>query len=428
MNDNNINFKQKKMKQVKLRIPFRILALLFGLFLTIETFAQQITVKGNVKDNTGEGVIGATVRVVGQQGGTVTDLDGNFTLKANQGEQIQVSFIGYQTATVTAAPSLNIILQDDAQTLSDVVVIGYGSVRKSDATGSVMSVDADQLNKGLATSPADLLQGKTPGVQIIGNSGAPGAGSTIRIRGGSSLSASNDPLIVIDGLPISSTSISGQSDVLSTINPNDIESFSILKDASATAIYGSRASNGVIVITTKKGKSGKPKVSVDITGSFQNVAGKVDVLDADEFRTFFNAYLDNHPELDVEKARASLGNSNTDWQDEIYRMAWSEEVNASVTGGVEGKGNTFSSMPYRVSAGFINNDGTLKTSNMKRGTLSLNLTPRFFNEHLMLNLNAKGVYTANRFVDEGAIGAAVQYDPTQAVYDPNSIVSGGYRG
>lgn len=427
MNDNNINFKQKKMKQVKLRIPFRILALLFGLFLTIETFAQQITVKGNVKDNTGEGVIGATVRVVGQQGGTVTDLDGNFTLKANQGEQIQVSFIGYQTATVTAAPSLNIILQDDAQTLSDVVVIGYGSVRKSDATGSVMSVDADQLNKGLATSPADLLQGKTPGVQIIGNSGAPGAGSTIRIRGGSSLSASNDPLIVIDGLPISSTSISGQSDVLSTINPNDIESFSILKDASATAIYGSRASNGVIVITTKKGKSGKPKVSVDITGSFQNVAGKVDVLDADEFRTFFNAYLDNHPELDVEKARASLGNSNTDWQDEIYRMAWSEEVNASVTGGVEGKGNTFSSMPYRVSAGFINNDGTLKTSKMKRGTLSLNLTPRFFNEHLMLNLNAKGVYTANRFVDEGAIGAAVQYDPTQAVYDPNSIVSGGYR-
>ena len=227
------------MKQVNIKLPFRMLALIVGLFLSMGAFAQ-INVKGHVKDATGEAIIGATIRVVGTEIATVSDFDGNFTLKANQGADLQVSYMGYQTATVKAAPSVVVILQDDQALLNEVVVIGYGSVRKSDATGSVMSVEADQLNKGIATSPADLLQGKTPGVQITTNSGAPGAGSKIRIRGGSSLSASNDPLIVIDGLPISSTDISG-GDVLNTINPNDIESFSILKDASATAIYGSRA-------------------------------------------------------------------------------------------------------------------------------------------------------------------------------------------
>ena len=239
------------MKQVNIQFPLRMLGLLLGLFLSVGAFAQ-IDVKGHVKDATGEPIIGATVRVDGTQTATITDFDGNFVLKANQGADITITYVGYQTATVKAAPNLTVTLQDDQTILQDVVVIGYGTVRKSDATGSVMSVEADQLNKGLATSPADLLQGKTPGVQITTNSGAPGAGSKIRIRGGSSLSASNDPLIVIDGLPISSTDISG-GDVLNTINPNDIESFSILKDASATAIYGSRASNGVILITTKKG-------------------------------------------------------------------------------------------------------------------------------------------------------------------------------
>ena len=238
------------MKQVNIQFPLRMLGLILGLFLSVSAFAQ-IDVKGHVKDATGEPIIGATVRVDGTQTATITDFDGNFVLKANQGATLSISYVGYVTAQVKAAPNVTVILQDDQTVLQDVVVIGYGTVRKSDATGSVMSVEADQLNKGLATSPADLLQGKTPGVQITTNSGAPGAGSKIRIRGGSSLSASNDPLIVIDGLPISSTEISG-GDVLNTINPNDIESFSILKDASATAIYGSRASNGVILITTDR--------------------------------------------------------------------------------------------------------------------------------------------------------------------------------
>ena len=398
------------MKQVNIQIPLRMLGLLLGLFLSVGAFAQ-IEVKGHVKDATGEPIIGATVRVVGTQTATVSDFDGNFVLKANQGADITITYVGYQTLTVKAAPSLNVTLQDDQTVLQDVVVIGYGTVRKSDATGSVMSVEADQLNKGLATSPADLLQGKTPGVQITTNGGAPGAGSTIRIRGGSSLSASNDPLIVIDGLPISSTGISG-GDVLNTINPNDIESFSILKDASATAIYGSRASNGVILITTKKGKAGaKPRVNVDMSGTFKTVAKKVDVLGGDSFRDFFMAnYGDN------ESAVAALGSANTNWQDEIYKEAFAEEINASVTGGYVSKEGGFK-MPYRVSAGFLNNDGNLKTSNMNRSTVGFNLTPTLLEDRLTINLNGKGVFTHNSFADEGAIGAAVQYNPLQPVYN-----------
>ncbi len=396
------------MKQVNIHFPLRMLGLILGLFLSVSAFAQ-IEVKGHVKDATGEDIIGATVRVDGTQTATVTDFDGNFVLKANQGANITVSYVGYQNATVKAAPSVEVTLVDDETVLQDVVVIGYGTVRKSDATGSVMSVEADQLNKGLATSPADLLQGKTPGVQITTNSGAPGAGAKIRIRGGSSLSASNDPLIVIDGLPISSTDISG-GDVLNTINPNDIESFSILKDASATAIYGSRASNGVILITTKKGKAGsKPRINVDMSGTFKTVAKKVDVLSPEAFREFFMAnYGDNAD------AVAALGNSSTNWQDEIYRNAFAEEINASVTGGYVSGSKAFK-MPYRVSAGFLNNDGTLKTTGMSRGTVGFNLTPTLLDDRLTINLNAKGVFTHNQFADEGAIGAAVQYDPLKPV-------------
>ncbi len=399
------------MKQVNIKIPSRMLALFVGLFLTVGAFAQQITVKGHVKDATGEAIIGATIKIAGTQQGTVSDFDGNFTLKADPGATLNISYIGYQPANVRAAANLVVTLQDDAQVLQDVVVIGYGTVKKSDATGSVMSVEADQLNKGLATSPADLLQGKTPGVQITTNSGAPGAGSKIRIRGGSSLSASNDPLIVIDGLPISSTDITG-GDVLNTINPNDIESFSILKDASATAIYGSRASNGVILITTKKGKAGaKPRVNVDMSASVKTVAKKVDVLSADGLRELFTSRYS-----DKADAMAALGNANTNWQDEVYRTAWAEEINASVTGGYVAKGFDFK-MPYRLSAGFLNNDGTLKTSNMNRSTLSLNLTPTLLDSRLTINLNGKGVFTHNSFADEGAIGQAVKYNPLKPVYN-----------
>ena len=383
---------------------------MLGLFLSVGAFAQ-IDVKGHVKDAQGEPVIGATVRVVGTQTATVTDFDGNFALKADQGADITVTYVGYQEATVKAARSLVITLKEDNAVLNEVVVIGYGSVRKSDATGSVMSVEADQLNKGLATSPADLLQGKTPGVQITTNSGAPGAGAKIRIRGGSSLSASNDPLIVIDGLPISSTDISG-GDVLNTINPNDIESFSILKDASATAIYGSRASNGVILITTKKGKAGsKPRISVDMSGTFKTVAKKVDVLGGDAFREFFMQNFGDNAD-----AVAALGNANTNWQDEIYHNTFAEEINASVTGGYVAKEGSFK-MPYRISAGFLNNDGNLKTSSMNRTTVGFNLTPTLLNDRLTINLNGKGVFTHNSYADEGAIGAAVKYNPLKPVYN-----------
>ena len=396
------------MKQVNIQIPLRMLGLILGLFLSVGAFAQ-IEVKGHVKDAAGEDIIGATIRVEGTQTATVSDFDGNFVLKANQGATISVSYVGYQNATVKAAPTVEVTLQDDATVLQDVVVIGYGTVRKSDATGSVMSVEADQLNKGLATSPADLLQGKTPGVQIVSTSGAPGASSKIRIRGGSSLSASNDPLIVIDGLPISSTEISG-GDMLNTINPNDIESFSILKDASATAIYGSRASNGVILITTKKGKAGsKPRINVDMSGTFKTVAKKVDVLSADAFREFFMANYGTNAD-----AVAALGNANTNWQDEIYRNTFAEEINASVSGGYV-SGNKVFKMPYRVSAGFLNNDGNLKTTGMSRGNFGFNLTPTLFDDRLTINLNGKGVFTHNKFADEGAIGSAIQYNPLKPV-------------
>ena len=396
------------MKQVNIQVPLRMLGLILGLFLSVGAFAQ-IEVKGHVKDAAGEDIIGATVRVEGTQTATVSDFDGNFVLKAKEGATITVSYVGYQTATVKAAPTVEVTLVDDETVLQDVVVIGYGSVRKSDATGSVMSVEADQLNKGLATSPADLLQGKTPGVQIVTNSGAPGAGAKIRIRGGSSLSASNDPLIVIDGLPISSTEISG-GDMLNTINPNDIESFSILKDASATAIYGSRASNGVILITTKKGKAGsKPRINVDMSGTFKTVAKKVDVLSADAFREFFMANYGTNAD-----AVAALGNANTNWQDEIYRNTFAEEINASVSGGYVSGNKTFK-MPYRVSAGFLNNDGNLKTTGMSRTNLGFNLTPTLFDDRLTINLNGKGVFTHNKFADEGAIGSAIQYNPLKSV-------------
>jgi iron complex outermembrane receptor protein len=396
------------MKQVNIQVPLRMLGLILGLFLSVSAFAQ-IEVKGHVKDAAGEDIIGATVRVDGTQTATVSDFDGNFVLKAKEGATISVSYVGYQTATVKAAPTVEVTLQDDATVLQDVVVIGYGTVRKSDATGSVMSVEADQLNKGLATSPADLLQGKTPGVQIVSTSGAPGASSKIRIRGGSSLSASNDPLIVIDGLPISSTEISG-GDMLNTINPNDIESFSILKDASATAIYGSRASNGVILITTKKGKAGsKPRINVDMSGTFKTVAKKVDVLSADAFREFFMANYGTNAD-----AVAALGNANTNWQNEIYRNTFAEEINASVSGGYV-SGNKVFKMPYRVSAGFLNNDGNLKTTGMSRGNFGFNLTPTLFDDRLTINLNGKGVFTHNKFADEGAIGSAIQYNPLKPV-------------
>ena len=353
------------MKQVKFRMPLRMLALICGLILSATAFAQQITVNGHVKDATGEDVIGATVRVVGTQTGTVTDFDGNFTIKANQGDQISVSFIGYQDAVVAAAPQVEVLLQDDAAlSLNEVVVIGYGVAKKNDLTGSVTAIKPDEKNHGLITNAQEMMQGKIAGVNITSGGGTPGGGATIRIRGGSSLNASNDPLIVIDGLAMDNQGIKGAANPLTMVNPNDIESFTVLKDASATAIYGSRGSNGVIIITTKKGRKGMaPKVSYNGNVSYSVKKKTLDVLDADEYRSFIKSYYGADSE-----AASLLGNANTNWQDEIFHPAVSSDHNVTVQGGI-------SNMPYRISVGYTDQNGILKTSNFQRTTASVTLNP-----------------------------------------------------
>ena len=396
------------MKQVNIRNPFRMLVLMLGLFLSVGAFAQ-IDVKGHV-DAQGEPVIGATVRVVGTQTATVTDFDGNFALKADQGADITVTYVGYQDATVKAAPNLVITLREDAAVLNEVVVIGYGQVKKSDLTGSVTAMRPDSKNKGVVVNPQDMIAGKVAGVNITSNDGAPGSGAMIRIRGGSSLNASNDPLIVIDGLAMDNEGVKGLSNPLSMINPADIESFNVLKDASATAIYGSRGSNGVIIITTKKGRKGAlaPQISYSGSLTISNNKKTLEVMDGDEYRAFITKMY-GAGSIPV----SALGTANTNWQDEIFRTAISHDHNVTVAGAVK-------NLPYRVSVGYTGQQGTLKTSDFKRVTASLNLNPSFFNDHLTMNLNAKGMYAETQYADGGAVGAAVYYDPTQ---DPHAFTS-----
>lgn len=393
-----------------------------GMLISAQAYGQALTIKGVVKDKAGEPVIGANVLVKGTTNGTITDFDGNFVLNADKNDIIAISFIGYQTQELPASALMNVVLSDDSQLLQDVVIIGYGTVKKDDLTGSVATVKADQINKGVATSPSDLLRGKSAGVVITQGSGQPGAASTIRIRGGSSLSATNDPLIVIDGLPVSNESISGMGDPLASINPGDIESFTVLKDASATAIYGSRASNGVIVITTRKGSKGGsliPKVNVDFAASLSQVSRYVDVMDAATLRRAVAGYAGS----DSDACRA-LGDADTDWQKEIYRLAPTYEGNVSLNGQLPlGEAG---SMPYRVSGGYLSQKGVLRTSQMDRGTLSVNLSPQLLDGHLTVGLNAKGVVTDNRFANQDAIGQAIHMDPTQPVYDDSERGNHGY--
>ncbi len=407
------------MKQVNIQVPLRMLGLLLGLFLSVSAFAQ-IDVKGHVKDATGEPIIGATVRVDGTQAATVTDFDGNFVLKANQGADITITYIGYQPQTVKAAPTVEVILQDDAAVLNEVVVIGYGAVRKSDLTGSVTAMKPDTKNKGLVVNAQEMMQGKIAGVNVTSDGGSPGGSSTIRIRGGSSLNASNNPLIVIDGVPMDNNGVKGLSNPLSMVNPQDIESFNVLKDASATAIYGSRGSNGVIIITTKKGRKGSaPQVSYNGSVTVSMKKKLIDVMDGDQYRAFATQlYKGNARE---EAAMAALGDANTDWQDEIYRTAWSHDHNVTLAGAI---GN----LPYRISLGYTDQQGILKTSDFKRYTAALNLNPSLLNDHLTLNLNAKGMWAKTQYANTGAIGAAVSYDPTKPIYDTTSADANNYGG
>ena len=409
------------MKQVNIRIPFRILTLVMGLFLSLGAYAQ-ITVNGIVKDATGEPVIGASVRVVGTQQGTVTDFDGLFTLDGvPQGAKLLITSIGYEDHEVTAASDMVVTLAESTQMLENLVVIGYGVVKKNDLTGSVAALKPDSKNKGVVVSAQDMLGGKIAGVSVTSNGGEPGGGANIRIRGGSSLNASNNPLIVIDGIAMDNNGVSGLSNPLSLVNPQDIESFNVLKDASATAIYGSRGSNGVIIITTKKGRRGQsPSVSYNGSVTWSMKKKTIDVMNGDEYRDFVKKIFAGNTR--EENALSLLGNANTDWQNEIYRTAFSHDHNLTVSGSL----GQF--LPYRVSAGYTDQEGILKTSDFKRYTVALNLNPSFFEDHLTLNLSGKLAWTKSRWADTGAVGNAVRMDPTQPIRsnDPMYAGVGGY--
>lgn len=392
--------------------------LLVALFVIgcLQLMAQTRTIKGEVTDaQNGEALIGATVMVEGEKGGTVTDFDGNFSLQvSSSAKKIKVSYIGYIDKVLSISDNMKVKLESDSKALADVVVIGYGTARKSDLTGSVATVKSKDFNKGLVSSPEQLINGKVSGVQIMSNSGSASAGSTIRVRGGASLNASNDPLIVLDGVPLEQGGISGNSsNFLSMINPSDIESMTVLKDASSTAIYGSRASNGVIIITTKKGQQGAVKVNFNTTNSMQTRAQMVDMLSRDEFVNVINQY-------GTANQKSLLGNANTDWNDEVYRTAFGTDNNLSVSGSID------KWLPFRVSVGYYNQSGLVRKDNVERWTGNVVLTPSFFQDHLKLTINAKGTLNNNSFNNGGAVWAAATFNPTIPVYSGNDKY-GGYN-
>ena len=392
--------------------------LLVALFVIgcLQLMAQTRTIKGEVTDaQNGEALIGATVIVEGEKGGTVTDFDGNFSLQvSSSAKKIKVSYIGYIDKVLSISDNMKVKLESDSKALADVVVIGYGTARKSDLTGSVATVKSKDFNKGLVSSPEQLINGKVSGVQIMSNSGSASAGSTIRVRGGASLNASNDPLIVLDGVPLEQGGISGNSsNFLSMINPSDIESMTVLKDASSTAIYGSRASNGVIIITTKKGQQGAVKVNFNTTNSLQTRAQMVDMLSRDEFVNVINQFGDANQ-------KSLLGTANTDWNDEVYRTAFGTDNNLSVSGSID------KWLPFRVSVGYYNQSGLVRKDNVERWTGNVVLTPSFFQDHLKLTINAKGTLNNNSFNNGGAVWAAATFNPTIPVYSGNDKY-GGYN-
>ena len=401
------------LSKTKQRSLLLVALLLMG---CLQLFAQTRTIKGEVTDaQNGDPLIGATIMVEGEKGGTVTDFDGNFVLQvSSSAKKIKVSYIGYIDKILAISENMNVKLESDSKALADVVVIGYGTARKSDLTGSVATVKAKDFNKGLVSSPEQLINGKVSGVQIMSNSGSASAGSTIRVRGGASLNASNDPLIVLDGVPLEQGGISGNSsNFLSMINPSDIESMTVLKDASSTAIYGSRASNGVIIITTKKGQQGGLKVNFNTTNSMQTRAQMVDMLSHDDFVNVINQYgTDNQKSL--------LGNANTDWNDEVYRTAFGTDNNLSVSGSID------KWLPFRVSVGYYNQSGLVRKDNVERWTGNVVLTPSFFQDHLKLTINAKGTLNNNSFNNGGAVWAAATFNPTIPVYSGNDKY-GGYN-
>lgn len=391
--------------------------LLCFMVTSLATYAQTGSISGKVTDESGQPLLGATIVVKGTTRNAIVNEAGEFRITgvSNGTVTLQVRIIGYKTkeqqVTVNGDVTVNVQLSPDTQGLNEVVVVGYGTQKKGDLTGSITAITAKDFNKGPSSTPEQLIMGKVPGVQITTNGGAPGSGSRIRIRSGSSLNASNEPLYVIDGVPLDNSEVKGTSNPLSFINPNDIESFNILKDASATAIYGSRASNGVVIITTKKGKKGdKLHVNFSSLNSVSKKVGEVDVLSADQFRQVVK-------EHGAPAQQALLGTANTNWQDAIYQTALSTDNNISLSGSLK-------ALPYRLSIGYLGQEGIVKTSSLKRTSASLSLNPRFFNDNLKVDINVKGTNSDTRFADMGAINAAVAFDPTQPIHANNDF--GGY--
>jgi len=397
----------------------RLLLLVAAIAIANLSYAQQRTITGQVTDSgDGNPIPGVNVVIKGTTNGTISDFDGKYTLQAAEGDVLVFSYVGYvaQEQTVGSNNSISVSLQASDVGLGEVVVIGYGTVKKEDATGSVTAVSSDDFNQGAITTPEELLMGKASGVVITTAGGAPGSGTQIRIRGGSSLRANNDPLIVIDGIPIDNSDIGGMSNPLSTINPNDIETFTVLKDASATAIYGARASNGVIIITTKRGKIGKLKTSYNGNVSIGTPIKRLEVLSGDEFRSVMFDRITNHNLTSA--AAGVLGTTTTDWQDEIYQNALGQDHNVSVSG-------AYKEVPYRVSFGYTKQEGILKRSNLERTTFDVALNPSLLNDMLKIDFNAKGAFIYNNFSNTGAIGSSIQFDPTQPITNGNSAF-GGY--
>lgn len=403
-----------------------ILSVAFALMICGTSFASaQSVVRGVVLDGDKIPIMGANVRIPGTSIGTVSDLDGAYRLTVPEssvvgGEsKLLFSFIGFipQELTVNFSQSkdveLNVIMSLDAEVLGDVVVVGYGTVKKEDATGAITAISSDDFNQGAITAPQDLLTGKTPGVQITNGGGSPNGASTIRIRGGASMSASNDPLIVIDGVPLDTDGLEGMGNPLNSVNPSDIETFTVLKDASATAIYGSRASNGVIIITTKGGK-GSEKLSIDYAGkvSVATAAKVADVMNADEFREFVTTLYGADSD-----AVSILGDTSTDWQDEVIRTSISHDHSLGIKGGIK-------NLPYRLSLGYTKQNGILENSSLERFTVGLNLHKNLFDNHLMVSANTKYMHVENSFPEGDMLGDAVAFDPTQQIYDSSSPYGG----
>ncbi|MCB0449709.1 MAG: TonB-dependent receptor plug domain-containing protein [Confluentibacter sp.] len=394
------------------------ISFLFYMLLAPILMFGQTKLTGTVTEQaTSSPLPGVNVVIKNTTTGTATDFDGKYQIDVRKGDVIQFSYVGYlpMEVTYTGQPTLNVQLKEDAAQLDEIVVIGYGSTTKKDATGSVESVTSEDFTRGNIVTPENLLSGRVAGVSI-NTSGSPGSGSEIRIRGGSSINASNNPLIIIDGLPIDNNGVNGSNGILASINPNDIDSFSVLKDASATAIYGSRASNGVIIIVTKKGKS-TFSATYDAQYSFGELTKRIGVFSGDEFRQLITSQPVNGTTLNENL----LGTASTNWQDEIFKNTVSSQHNISM------QGSLFKAIPTRFSFGVTNQEGALITSDFERRSLGLALNPSMLDDHLKINLNANLSFEDNRFADTGQIGAALQYDPSQPVYDETSPFGGFYQ-